>query len=135
MKKFLFLLFFFFIFSVPAYTIICEDEIRGVQIWNSEQTFNETGWTLEDMESEEGLNCTLIEIPITLGEDYREYEPVINQLNQKLKDNHEEITTLEKRLIKYNLYKFATFLFMVLFIVLVVFLKINSKEEHGNKTR
>lgn len=129
MKKFLFFLFFLFISSISAYTIICTDEIRGVQIWNLEQTFNETGWTFEDIENEEGLNCTLIETSITLKEDCQEYEPIINQLNQNLRDKHKEIKALEKRLVKYNIYKWASFIFVVLSIILIIFLKLNFKEE------
>ena len=136
MKRFLFFLMFcFFISSVSAYTVICANETRGIQIWDSEQDFEETGWSLEKLGMEEGLNCTLVETSITLREDCQEFEPIINQLNQNLGDKYKEIQDLEKRLVKYNHYKFATFLFMILSIVLVVFLKINSKEEHGNKTR
>jgi len=120
---------FFLISSVSSYTIICSDESRGVQIWNLNQTFSETGWTLGDLEGEEGLNCTLIESSITLREDCQEYEPVINQLNQNLRNNYEENQTLEKKLGRYNFYKLSSIIFLVVSVVLLIFLKVNSRKK------
>ena len=132
MKKFLFfLIFFFFVSSVSAYTIICTNEMKGVQIWDLDQTFNETGWILEDIENEEGLNCTLIETSITL-ENCQEYEPVINQLNQNLRDKTDKINELEKLTKRQGFYKWFAIIFMVLSVVLIILLKINSME--GRKT-
>ena len=105
--------------------------MKGVQIWDLDQTFNETGWILEDIENEEGLNCTLIETSITL-ENCQEYEPVINQLNQNLRDKTDKINELEKLTKRQGFYKWFAIIFMVLSVVLIILLKINSME--GRKT-
>ncbi len=123
--KFAFLfLFLLFISSASAYTIICTEGERGVQIWNLEQTFDESGWKLEDLENEEGMNCSLIEFSVTL-ENCKEYEPIIDQLNQRLEDNYVEIQTLEK---SQGIYKVFSIIFAVVLIILVIFMRANRKK-------
>ena len=123
MKFIYFLMFILFISSVSAYTIVCEDEVKGFQLWDHNQTYNETGWTIEEMQEEEGMNCSLIEIPV-IEKDCPQYEPIINQLNQRLKENYAEIQTLENKIGRYGFYKFFSILFLIVIIVLITLMRI-----------
>ena len=119
MGKFLFLFLFLFLLSfVGAYTVVCEDESKGFQIWDYNQTYNETGWTIEQMEEDEGMNCTLIESPIA-EEICKEFEPIINQLNQRLKENYIQIQAQEKQV---GIFKIFSLIFVIVSVTLVIYM-------------
>lgn len=136
-KLFLLFLTFFLFASVSAYTIVCTDEVRGVQLWNHDQTFNETGWDMEDIKSEEGMNCTLIETNLTeLNNCNIYYQPVINQLNQNLKDKHIEIGQLNQTVKKQGYYKWFSIVFAMTTLFLWFMIKLNIfRGKDGKKER
>lgn len=126
--------------TVSSYTIVCTEENRGIRIWNLNQTFNETGWTLEEIEAEEGLDCTLIEASVVLRDECKEFEPIIEQLNQNLKDAKQgynlNLEDAYKKVERYNLYRLTTFIFVITTVILTIMLKmkINRIQEVKNGT-